>query len=155
MDLMDTILGQTLNKYRTLKTEYLWRKVFNDHTFREWTLDLIRQDQLFDKGIDGDGIIIGLYSEVTEMINPSKEAGTPYTLFDTGEFYKSFILYVYNNYIEIDADPIKIDKNGDQDNLFKKYGENIIKLSQSNLEKFIIEFKWRFQRELRQLLQLY
>ncbi len=69
-DLMDTMLGQALNRYRNLKEEYLWFKVFSDAQFREWVLDLIRQDQLFKQGIDGDGDIIGTYSEYTEMLNP-------------------------------------------------------------------------------------
>lgn len=154
-NLMETLLGETLNRYRALKGDYLWRKVFNDVAFREWTLDLIRQDQLFQKGIDGDGDIIGYYSEYTEMLNPSKEAGTPYTLYDTGEFYKSFVIYVYENFILIDADPIKINEKGEKENLFYKYGENIIQLTEGNFEKFKAEFLRRYHRELRQLLQLY
>lgn len=152
--LMETALGQVLNRYRILKTEYLWRVVFSDAKFREWVLDLIRQDQLFKQGIDGDGDVIGTYSEWTEMLNPTKVAGTPYTLFDTGDFYKSFILYVYSTYIEVDANPIKIDDDGEEENLFWKYGENIIALTNESLEKLRTEFLSRFREEVRELLQL-
>jgi hypothetical protein len=152
--LMETALGQVINRYRTLKTDYLWRVVFSDAKFREWVLDLIRQDQLFKQGIDGDGDIIGTYSEWTEMLNPEKVAGTPFTLYDTGDFYKSFILYVYSNYIEVDANPIKINDKGEQENLFWKYGENIIALTNESLEKLRTEFLSRFREEVRELLQL-
>lgn len=153
-DLMETALGIVLNRYRNLKEEYLWRKVFNDQIFRTWVLDLIRQDQLFEKGIDGDGDIIGTYSEYTEMMNPEKVAGTPFTLFDTGEFYKSFILYIYKNYVEVDANPIKINDKGEKENLFWKYGENIIALTDSSLQKLRTEFLARFTNELKELLYL-
>jgi hypothetical protein len=153
-DLMETALGMVLNRYRNLKEEYLWRKVFNDAKFREWTLDLIRQDQLFKQGIDGDGDIIGTYSEYTEMMNPEKVAGTPFTLFDTGDFYKSFVLYIYKNYIEVDANPIKINDKGEKENLFWKYGENIIALTDESLEKLRTEFLIRFKKELKELLYL-
>jgi len=153
-DLMETALGMVLNRYRNLKEEYLWRKVFNDAKFREWTLDLIRQDQLFKQGIDGDGDIIGTYSEYTEMMNPEKVAGTPFTLFDTGDFYKSFVLYIYKNYIEVDANPIKINDKGEKENLFWKYGENIIALTDESLAKLREEFLVRFKKELKELLYL-
>lgn len=152
--LMETALGQVVNRYRTLKTDYLWRVVFSDAKFREWVLDLIRKDQLFKQGIDGDGDTIGYYSEFTESLDPKKVAGTPYTLFDTGEFYKSFILYVYSNYIEVDANPIKINDKGEKENLFWKYGENIIALTNENLDKLREEFLQRFKKELAELLQL-
>jgi hypothetical protein len=153
MDLTQTILGNVLNRYRNLRETYLWRKVFDDAKFREWVLDLIRQDQLFKQGIDGDGDVIGYYSEYTEMLNPEKIAGTHFTLFDSGEFYKSFILYIYENYIEVDANPIKINEKGEKENLFWKYGENIIALTEESLDKLRQEFLIRFKDELKQLLQ--
>jgi hypothetical protein len=153
MDLTQTILGNVLNRYRNLRETYLWRKVFDDAKFREWVLDLIRQDQLFKQGVDGDGDVIGYYSEYTEMLNPEKVAGTHFTLFDSGEFYKSFILYIYENYIEVDANPIKINEEGEKENLFWKYGENIIALTEESLDKLRQEFLIRFKDELKQLLQ--
>lgn len=153
-DLMETVLGQALFRYKMLREEYLWRKVFNDVIFRTWVLDLIREDQLKKKKIDGDGDIIGLYSAMTESLNPKKKEGTPYTLFDTGDFFKTFIIYVYQNYILVDANPIKINRKGEKENLFWKYGENIIALTPYNLGRLRTEFKRRFENELRELLQL-
>ena len=84
---METEIGKILNRANNLLfMKTIWIKVFSDVEFKNKILDWIRQDQLFKQGIDEDGDIIGTYSEFTEMINPSKVAGTPYTLFDTGEF---------------------------------------------------------------------
>lgn len=136
MGLMNTILGPLLNRAQYMLTaEYFWRKAFDDVDFRTSILDLIRQDQLFEKGIDSDGDIIGYYSEFTEMMNPEKRAGEPYTLKDTGAFYASMMIYIYENYIEIDADPEKTNADGETENLFYKYGENIIGLTDENMEE--------------------
>ena len=109
--LKGTSLGVLLNHFRLLKPELIWLRVFQNEPFKKWILDLIRQDQLYKKGIDEDGDIIGVYSEWTEMMNPQKVAGTPYTLHDTGQFYNSFIIFVGNQMIEIDADTIKMENN--------------------------------------------
>jgi hypothetical protein len=152
--LMDTILGTQLRKVNLLTEEIFWRQTFSDPDFKNYILDLIRNDQLFEKGIDSDGDIIGYYSEWTEMMNPEKVAGTPYTLRDTGEFYKSMIIYIYKNYIEIDADPIKTNQQGEQDNLFYKYGENIIGLTEENLEKVTKEIAEKYRHEIIRVLSI-
>lgn len=152
--LMDTILGTQLRKVNLLTEEIFWRQTFSDPDFKNYILDLIRNDQLFEKGIDSDGDIIGYYSEWTEMMNPEKVAGTPYTLRDTGEFYKSMIIYIYKNYIEIDADPIKTNQQGEEDNLFYKYGENIIGLTEENLEKVAKEIAEKYRHEIIRVLSI-
>lgn len=147
MTLMDTLLGVQLRRVNLLSERVFWRTAFNDPIFKNYILDLIRNDQLFSQGIDEDGDIIGYYSEWTEMMNPDKKAGTPYTLKDTGEFYKSMIIYIYDNLIEIDADPIKKNEKGEETNLFYEYGEGIIGLTDENLSKitFILADKYRQQ----------
>lgn len=147
VDLKNTVLGDTLKRTRKLKGPKIWRLVFSDPQFQKWILDLIRNDQLFKAGVDEDGTIIGFYSPVTEAINPLKKAGTPYTLFDTGEFYKSMVILLGSNFFEIDADPIK-----GNDNLFKKYGEGIIGLAEISKEKLRIETRRRYEIETRKLL---
>ena len=116
-------------------------------------LEMIKQDQLFKQGIDEDGDIIGLYSEWTEMLNPDKVAGTPYTLFDTGAFYESMKIVVLNDAFVVEAQPIKIDEDGKKTNLFAKYGEGIIGLTDENKEKLAVEIKQRFINEVNKLLQ--
>lgn len=153
--LMETEIGKILNRASNLLfMKTIWLKVFSDVEFKNKILDWIRQDQLFKQGIDEDGDIIGTYSEFTEMINPSKVAGTPYTLFDTGEFYRSMIIYVFQTEIVIDADPIKNDSSGRTENLFNKYGDGIIGLTDENKTKLANELVERFNKEARKLLQI-
>lgn len=152
--LAETDIRVVLNRVNSLGFEYFWRTIFSDVQFRIWVLDLVRQDQLFKKGIDGDGDIIGYYSQFTESINPTKIEGTPYTLYDTGEFYKSFVLYVYTDAVEIDANPIKVNYKGEKENLFWKYGENIIALTGESMGKLQTEIRIRMDRQIRVLLQI-
>ena len=95
--LLDTKLGDTLRRVQRLNFGTIWLKVFSDRALQIKVLNWIRQDQLFKEGIDENNQIIGLYSIATESINPSKKAGTPFTLFDSGEFYKSFFIAVSKN----------------------------------------------------------
>ena len=67
-------------------------------------LELIRQKQLWEKGVDKFNEIIGLYSPVTESINPEKVAGTHFTLKDSGRFYRSMFITVLSDSIVIEAD---------------------------------------------------
>jgi hypothetical protein len=153
MDLMQTEIGAVLNKLRTLRTQSIWFKVFQDKTLSNMILEMIQQDQLFEEGVDEDGDIIGTYSEWTEMLNPDKVAGSHYTLFDTGEFYKSMRIVVLNDSFVVEAQPIKIDEDGKKTNLFEKYGEGIVGLTDENKEKLAIEIKKRFIDEVNKLLQ--
>lgn len=150
VNLGETRLGILLQKLANVDNDSIWASVFKKEEFQTWILDLIRKDQLFDQGIDGNGNIIGYYSAVTEMINPQKKQGTPYTLYDTGEFYKSFTIVVMPNILEIDADPVKKD-----DNLFVKYGEDIIKLTDENMERLRLEVIERYYAEITALLLVY
>jgi hypothetical protein len=153
MDLMQTELGAVLNKFRAIRTQDIWQKVFLDKTLSRMILEMIQQDQLFKQGIDEDGDIIGTYSEWTEMLNPDKVAGTPYTLFDTGAFYESMKIVVLNDAFVVEAQPIKIDENGEKTDLFENYGEGIIGLTDENKEKLAIAIKARFIIEVNKLLQ--
>jgi hypothetical protein len=156
MDLMKTEIGVVLNRAKyMLHLKSIWLAVFSDPAFKTQILNWIRQDQLFKRGIDGDGDVIGLYSEFTEMINPSKIAGEHYTLFDSGAFYRSMFITIgigSDPSITFDADPIKIDDDGEKTNLFWKYGENIIALTDENKTKLANEIRDRFIRESRKIL---
>ena len=137
---MDTVLGEVINTFKFMENRTFWKHVLQDKKFQIWTLDLIRQDQLFKEGQDGDGNILGYYSAYTEQLNPEKKEGSHYTLNDTGKFYESMIFNIFVDYLEIDADPIKTDKNtGEETNLFQKYGDDILKLNEENLELFKIK----------------
>lgn len=130
--------------------DIIWNHVFSDKQFQVWILDLIRDDQLTEKGVDETGQIIGYYTRYTEeLTNGRKRAGEHYTLFDTGDFYKSMVILLGTNYFEIDADPIK-----ENANLFTKYGEGIIGLTEESLEKLRVETKRRYQLEIERLFSI-
>jgi hypothetical protein len=152
MDLMDTVLGEVINVFKFMENRTFWKYVLQDKKFQIWTLDLIRQDQLFKEGQDGDGNILGYYSAYTEELNPEKKAGSHYTLKDTGDFYESMIFNIFVDYLEIDADPIKTDKiTGEETNLFQKYGEDILKLNEENLELFKIKLVEKYIETVKML----
>ena len=47
------------------------------------------QESQWDKGQDSDGNILGLYSKATEILSfGRKKTGTPFDLYDTGDFRK-------------------------------------------------------------------
>jgi len=145
------IFGGDLKGFRWSQN-VIWVKVLKDESFKEWILNLVRQDQLFEKGVDEDNDVIGYYSEWTEMMNPKKVAGTHYTLFDTGEFYKSFELRVGKNYFEIDADPLKENENGETTNLFYKYSTSILGLTNESKDKLAQELIRRYIQKIRSVV---
>ena len=94
-------------------------------------LNLNRIDQLFKRGIDSEGRLIGVYSFRTEEISGGrKRAGTHITLFDTGQFYKSFAILPFEDFFRITANPIREDTN-----LFEDFGEDIVGLTEENKAK--------------------
>ena len=145
------ILNDLLRNTKILmNADIIWNHVFSDKQFQVWILDLIRDDQLTEKGVDEEGQIIGYYTRYTEeLTNGRKKAGDHYTLFDTGDFYKSMLILLGTNYFEIDADPIK-----ENTNLFTKYGEGIIGLTEESLEKLRGETKRRYAIEIDRLFSL-
>ena len=154
-DIMQTVLGQKLTFVNlALYNEVIWLSVMRKPLLKTFILDLVRQDQLFDKGIDEDGDVIGEYSEYTEMINPEKVAGTHYTLKDTGEFFDSFYIDVFSSYFEINANPIKTDEDGDTTNLFFQYGEGIMGLTNESMDKLSREILRLYKIEVRKLLKI-
>ena len=99
-------------------------------------LDLVREDQLYDKGIDGFGKkITPEYAGFT--VDLKSRNNKPYdrvTLKDSGAFYSSFTTDYNNNELDIFAtDP----KTSD---LKKKYGENIDGMTKENQIKLSSKF---------------
>jgi len=149
---MNTALGDLMDRTMHISHREIWFYVFQDLAFKQKVLDWVRIDQLFEQGTDEKGQVIGYYSEVTEMVyNPDKIAGTPYTLKDTGDFYKSFMIEVLADSFIIDADPIKSDGT----NLFERYGDGIIGLDEESKKKLINEIKERYYTEALRLLRGY
>jgi len=152
MGLMNTVLGDLMERTMHISHREVWFFVFQDSAFKQKVLDWIRLDQLFEQGTDEMGNVIGTYSIITEMVyNPEKVAGTHYTLKDTGDFYKSFYIEVLADSFVINADPIKEDGT----NLFERYGEGIIGLDEESKGKLIMEIKERYYTEALRLLRGY
>jgi hypothetical protein len=108
--------------------------IFKDEV-RSFILDLNRINQLYDKGEDIQGDVIGEYSRFTEEITKGrKKAGAHYTLYDTGAFYKSFDVAVYSDdSFTIEADSIKEDGT----DLTRKFGKGILGLSSESKGKLV------------------
>lgn len=107
------------------------------------------QSQLFTLGVDSNGLPLPEYTQTTKFIKQTlKSPPQPIdrtTLKDTGEFYRSFRVRLGDGEFTIVADPVKEDGN-----LFDKYGEEIVGLteqSKDELVKFIAPEVARIVRE--------
>ena len=153
VDLLDSDIGLVLKKTKLLYGSVAWMQSFTPE-LKEKILNWIRNDQL-QKGIDEDGDIMGLYSEWTEMLNPEKVAGTPYTLKDSGAFYRSLFIDVLNSYFVVDGDSLKYDsRTGKTTDLFKWLGDGIVGLTDENLTKLSDELLIKYIEYVRRTLQI-
>jgi hypothetical protein len=143
-----------LNKFRALDFGSIKiKEIYNSSSFFFEVQDYVLQDQLFERGINADGKIIGYYSATTEFLSGGeKKEGTPYTLKDTGEFYESFKIEASDDGFVINADGEKIGGV----NLFDQYGEEIVGLTEENLERLTQLFlKDRVLENIHDYLQNY
>ena len=136
-------LFKICNNTKAIKVDAIVINLFFNDEVRQFVLDLNRINQLFYRGVDADNKGIGEYSEWTEFINEGKSftyggeskpkiAGDNYTLYYTGEFYRSFDVIVYKDGFSIEANTIK----GKTD-LSKKYGKQILGLTESSKDELI------------------
>lgn len=101
-------------------------------------LDLNRQNQLFDKGIDSTGRSLadigGGYAPVTIQIKTAKGQPTDrVTLRDTGEFYASFYIVLGEKEFYIEADPMK--PGGV--NLLEEWGKDVLGLTDESKRQLV------------------
>ena len=154
---MELLLKQLRNA-KKLNAGKIWLKVFKQADVQRYIIDVLLQDNQLKKHVTGLNAPITdkitgsqVYSFYTEVItNGRKKAGERYNLFDTGEFYNSMKVILGANYFEIEADPIK-----ENDNLYAKFGEEIVWLnedSKSKLAQFLIP---KYIEQTRLLLQKY
>jgi len=144
---------QLTDRVAKLDEGLLLRNFVSIPAVQTFILDLNRRDQLFNKGIDSKNRALGVYTPFT--INSKQERGVPLpsdfhiTLFDTGEFYSTFVIIPGKDFFEIDANPIREDTN-----LFDDFGEDIIGLNDENLQVLIDFFKETIQLRVREQLGL-
>lgn len=134
-------LHEMLRKGKLLNEAIAWYETFSPRTKTE-IIDLVQQDQLMKRGIDGTGKVIGYYSMLTASINPKKKFNTPYTLFDTGAFYRSMYVRVLQDAIFIEGDTRKMeDKRWYTTKILTLTDENLTILQRKVQEAYIAYFR--------------
>ena len=147
---MDTVLGDLMERTMHISQKEIWFYVFYDTKFKTEVLDFIRIDQLFEQGVNEDNEVIGTYSLRTQMeFNPEKVANTPYTLKDTGDFYRSFMLQVVPDGIIINADGLKDDGT----DLLERFTDKILGLTDESKIKLIEKVKAKYYETTLRLLR--
>lgn len=135
---MPTLFGPLLNVIKnaqTLSIDYVMQELFKDKQFTDYIILLNTKSQLYDKGVRSDGIdITPFYSRNTLNIKAEKGQIVDHvTLKDTGAFYRSFQIFLNsNNDFQITADTLK----GSTD-LLKKYGQDVLGLTEQSLELLV------------------
>lgn len=139
-------LKNKVNKLKQLNTQKgrneVLKSVFDDEDVKEFVIGLNTDGddvgQLYFFGIDSTGDKLLPYAKRTVEIK--KLEGLPFdrtTLFHEGDFYKTFVVKVFKNHFTINANPIKIDEDGEKSNLFENYGEDILGLTDDSKEELV------------------
>lgn len=146
------MFGYAINKLNSLVTlnhNEILKELLSDKALQDRIIYLNTEDQLFQRGEDKLGRTLesigGGYSPFTIQIK--QEKGQPYdrvTLEDTGEFYESFHVVNEDTYIMIIANPMKGDKDINQE-----WGGHTIGLQVQNVQKIIDEIKDKFIQEVK------
>lgn len=136
------MLKETLNKWLKIDPISIIRQLLSDRAVLNWIEEANRKQLLtgknsFDVKLSDIG---GGYSDLTLLLNPQKQRDVV-NLLDTSEFYASITATVGNDLLQIDADPIKTDDNGNDTNLYNRWGEDIIGLNEENLQELIDTLK--------------
>jgi len=138
----------------------MFQLILNDPRTEEFILDLIRKDQLFDKGIDSLGVelseIGGDYSIATiegipGIFEGKRARGLPFdriTLFNEGDFYESFDIDIGKKEAEFTAD-----YNKDGFDLRDRWGKNIVDLTEENRLKVIDVFERETIKKIEEVIR--
>jgi hypothetical protein len=151
VSLMETAIGERLLRTKILFEAAAWLEVNSKSMNKRFLMDLIREEQLRKEGIDGDGDIIGRYSYVTQIISKGKKrAGEPYTLFDTGAFYRGMFVIVLKDILKVESTSGSYIEM--QDQLW--WVDEIMSLTDENLQIYINWIKKDYIAYVRKVLQL-
>lgn len=126
-----TPINRLIERIKSLSDDAVWKFVANRPDVKRRIITLNTIDQLFDEGIDSKGVSLGIYSDFTKA--KKKHDGLPWnrvTLFQDGDFYRSFVVIVTISGWDIEAEDDKGDKA-----LFEVYGEDVKGLTPENIEK--------------------
>lgn len=124
---------EVLDRAKNLDKDKLWRLAMDDE-IQEHIIQMNTEDQLEEDGVFSDGTPTGEYAPTTIFYKRRKGDRYDHITFkDTGNFYDSWIVRVDKTGFTIDADgQVSADTN-----LFTIYGENILGLTDENMEFFI------------------
>lgn len=120
-----------IDRAKRLQSSDAWMFALSQKEVQDEIIRLNTTNQLYEEGIRSDGSPLGPYRPFT--IEIKRQKGQPYdhvTLRDTGEFYASFRVFYDADTFEVTADGDKGDKN-----LFDVYGDNVLGLTEFNLER--------------------
>jgi hypothetical protein len=152
MFVTETKLGETLQKVQLLNESQAWIESITPELQQEYIEKWIKGDQLFSKGVDEDGALLGTYSLTTQIMSKGrKKAGTHYTLLDSGQFYQSI-------YIKVMSDSLIVDGDFDDMTNERWFNENnldedkILGLIDENFEKFTKEIAINYAAYVRRIL---
>ncbi len=142
------LLKNLAKKISKLDQGEIFVEVFKKQDAQEFIIKLNTFDQIYEQSIQADGAAVvstnstpGFYSKTTEELNKGvtftylglghqKVFGDTYTLFESGEWFRSFHVVLKDGFFEITADPQKEDGN-----LFEKYGQDIYGLTDESIGK--------------------
>ena len=127
-----------LRNGRTLSDVVAWYEVMDSKSMKDLIIKLVTRDQLFDRGIDSEGNVIGYYSYMTEIISGGeKQLGDHYTLLDSGDMFDSLFVAIFVNEFVIIGDTAKIEsQDWYTDKILKLTDENIQKVRGESIPKF-------------------
>ena len=142
-----TAIDEHLKKTKLLIDSVAWFRS-HDTITKKFILDLIRIKQLKENGVDMNNEVIGVYSKFTDLITGGKKAeGEPYTLEDTGQFFKSMYIKVLKDSILIDANYTKMeDQNW--------WSIDILGLTEQNMNYYAKMVKKNYIKYARKVLEL-
>ena len=136
-----------LRRRRLLSESLVWFNAF-DTDMKSFMLDLIRENQLRQEGIDADGDVIGFYSLTTSFIDPTKKFNTHYTLDDKGNFFKSMFVQVFSDRVVADANSSSFTEMQDQE----WYNDRILDWANESIQKIKEKLKPKYIEAVRRVL---
>lgn len=143
---------ELIQKARAIEPEEIFRRVFDREAVKLKIIDLNTRAQLFDKGIDREGVklaeIGGGYSFLTRQDKQARNIPVDrVTLFDEGVFYESFRVDVQRGLAIISANIARIGEEN-----FDRFGRKMVGLTDESIAiliEFIIPFvQEEFQRAI-------
>lgn len=109
-------LFQMISNTKALDTNRVFEQVFSIAKYQEYVISRNTWGQLYEKGVDASGKVVGHYSHTSLKYNKgvkksgdSYSPGDHYTFRDSGDFFNSFRLKAYYGYLEINSNPLKDD----------------------------------------------